>query len=54
MIVRQVLPEVLGDLMVTPKEVDRFIEDIGVLIAGGINQALHPHIDYENFYNYLH
>lgn len=53
-IVRQVLPEVLGDLMVTPKEVDRFIEDIGVLIAGGINQALHPHIDYENIYTYLH
>ncbi|WP_378953749.1 GPR endopeptidase [Pelosinus sp. sgz500959] len=54
MIVSQVLPEVLGDLMVTPKEVDRFIEDIGVLIAGGINQAIHPHIDYENIYNYLH
>lgn len=46
MIVSQVLPEILGDLMVTPKEVDRFIEDIGVLIAGGINQAIHPHIDY--------
>lgn len=53
-IVSQVLPEVLGDLMVTPKEVDRFIEDVGVLIAGGINQAIHPHIDYENIYNYLH
>lgn len=53
-IVRQVLPEVLGDLMVTPKEVDRFIEDIGVVVAGGINQAMHPHIDYENIYRYLH
>ncbi|MGL5513580.1 MAG: GPR endopeptidase, partial [Sporomusa sp.] len=27
-IVRQVLPDMLGDLMVTPKEVDRLIEDI--------------------------
>lgn len=53
-IVSQVLPEVLGDLMVTPKEVDRFIEDIGVVVAGGINQAMHPHIDYENIYQYLH
>jgi len=53
-IVSQVLPDALGDLMVTPKEVDRFIEDIGVLIAGGINQAMHPHIDYENIYKYLH
>ena len=53
-IVSQVLPETFGDLMVTPKEVDRFIEDIGVVIAGGINQAMHPHIDYENIYKYLH
>lgn len=53
-IVRQVLPEVLGDLMVTPKEVDRFIDDIAVVVAGGINQAMHPHIDYENIHTYLH
>ena len=53
-IVRQVLPETFGDLMVTPKEVDRFIEDIGVVVAGGINQAMHPQIDYENIYQYLH
>lgn len=53
-IVQQVLPEVLGDLMVTPKEVDRFIADIAVVVAGGINQAMHPHIDYENIHTYLH
>lgn len=53
MIISQVLPDVLGDLMVTPKEVDRFIEDMGVVVAGGINQAMHPHIDYENIYQYL-
>ncbi len=53
-IVRQVLPEALGDLMVTPKEVDRFIDDMAVLVAGGINQAMHPHIDYENIHVYLH
>lgn len=53
-IIRQVLPETLGDLMVTPKEVDRLIEDIAETIAGGINQALHPHIDYENIHMYLH
>ncbi len=53
-IVRQVLPEMLGDLMVTPKEVDRLIEDIADVVAGGINQAMHPHIDYENIHMYLH
>ncbi len=53
-IVRQVLPEALGDLMVTPKEVDRLIADIASVIAGGINQAMHPNIDYENIHMYLH
>lgn len=53
-IVRQVLPDMLGDLMVTPKEIDRLIQDIAHIIAGGINQALHPHIDYENIHQYLH
>jgi spore protease len=53
-IVRQVLPEVLGDLMVTPKEVDQLIQDIADVIAGGINQAMHPNIDYENIHMYLH
>jgi spore protease len=53
-IVRQVLPEALGDLMVTPKEVDRLIADIADVIAGGINQAMHPNIDYENIHIYLH
>ncbi|MDR3588566.1 MAG: GPR endopeptidase [Negativicutes bacterium] len=53
-IVNQVLPEALGDLMVTPKEVDRLIEDIAYVVAGGINQAMHPNIDYENIHMYLH
>lgn len=53
-IVRQVLPDTLGDLMVTPKEVDRLIADIADVVAGGINQAMHPGIDYENIHIYLH
>ncbi len=53
-IVRQVLPDTLGDLMVTPKEVDRLIADIAGVVAGGINQAMHPNIDYENIHMYLH
>lgn len=53
-IVSEVLPEALGDLMVTPKDVDRLIADIADVIAGGINQAMHPNIDYENIHMYLH
>ena len=51
--VNQVLPELLGDLIVTPKEVDILIEDMAEVVAGGINQALHPHIDHQNIYMYL-
>ncbi|KYZ77596.1 spore gernimation protein [Anaerosporomusa subterranea] len=53
-IIRQVLPDTLGDLMVTPKEVDRLIDDMSIVVAGGINQALHPNIDYENIHMYIH
>ncbi len=53
-IVHQVLPDTLGDLMVTPKEVDRLIADIADVVAGGINQAMHPAIDYANIHQYLH
>lgn len=53
MIVQQVLPEALGTLMVTPKEVDQLMADISKVLAGGINQALHPNIDYKNIHLYL-
>lgn len=52
-ILRQVLPETIGDLMVTPKEIDTLISDIASVVAGGINSALHPHIDYNNVHKYL-
>lgn len=52
-IVRQILPESLGNLMVTPKEVDRLIEDIAKVVAGGINEALHPKVSEENLSLYL-
>lgn len=52
-IVQQVLPEAMGDLMVTPKEIDTLISDISSVVAGGINSALHPHIDYNNIHMYL-
>ena len=40
--------------MVTPKEVDVFIEDMANLIAGGLNSALHSNIDQDNAGMYTH
>lgn len=53
LIIRQVLPETLGDLMVTPKEVDRLMDDLADVIAGGINQSLYNSFDYKNIQQYV-
>lgn len=41
-IVEDVLSPTVGDLMVTPKEIDELIADMARLVAAGINAALHP------------
>jgi spore protease len=49
---RELIHEVLSplghNLMVTPKEVDVFIEDMANLIASGLNASLHHKVDQEN------
>jgi len=48
MLVKEVLEPVGHNLLVTPKEIDEFIEDIGNIIASGLNAALHEAIDSSN------
>jgi len=43
-LIAEVLTPSVGDLMVTPKEVDVLIEDMSRIIAAGINAAVHPKI----------
>ena len=52
--VREVLSPLGHDLLVTPKEIDEFIEDIANIIASGLNAALHEDIDPENVSAYTH
>lgn len=42
----------LGELIVTPKEIDVIIDDVSQVIAGGINGALHTGIALEELFNY--
>jgi len=42
----------LGELIVTPKEIDLIINDVSQIIAGGINGALHSGIALEELFNY--
>lgn len=52
-LIHEVLYPYFGHLMVTPKEVDRLIEDISVVIADGLNVALHPGIDTKDLGRYI-
>lgn len=48
MLIHEVLAPMGHNLMVTPKEVDVFIEDMANLLANGLNAALHTTVNQEN------
>lgn len=52
--VREVLDPLGHDLLVTPKEIDQFIEDIANIIANGLNASLHEAINVDNVSAYTH
>lgn len=55
---RQLIHEVLAplghNLIVTPKEVDDYVEDIANVVANGLNAALHSSVNMENVSAYTH
>jgi spore protease len=53
-LVKEVLNPLGHDLLVTPKEIDEFIEDIANIIASGLNAALHEVVDLDNAAAYTH
>ncbi|MEF3306050.1 GPR endopeptidase [Paenibacillus sp. GYB003] len=53
-LVREVLEPVGHNLLVTPKDIDQFIEDTANIIASGLNAALHEAIDQNNVAAYTH
>ncbi|NBI29491.1 GPR endopeptidase [Chengkuizengella marina] len=53
-LVREVLNPMGHDLLVTPKEIDEFIEDIANIIANGLNASLHEAVDTDNVAAYTH
>ncbi|HHV79783.1 MAG TPA: GPR endopeptidase [Firmicutes bacterium] len=54
---RQLIYEVLdpmgANLMVTPKEIDMYIEELAVILSGALNAALHPGISEEQISQYI-
>jgi spore protease len=52
--VKEVLDPVGHNLLVTPKDIDQFVEDIANVIASGLNAALHDAVDTSNVAAYTH
>jgi spore protease len=52
--IHEVLSPLGHNLMVTPKEVDTFIDDMANVIASGLNTALHQQVDQGNSGAYTH
>lgn len=43
-VVQEALHPYVGDLMVTPKEIDLLVDDLAGVLAAGINAAVHPRV----------
>jgi spore protease len=52
-LVKEVLQPLGNDLLVTPKDIDQFMSDIGQLIADGMNDALHDQVNHQPHQSYL-
>ncbi len=53
-VLRRAAEGVLGDLVVTPREIDELVLNVAGLLADGINQALQPEVDVDTLHEYLH
>jgi spore protease len=53
-LIREVLEPLGNNLMVTPKEIDEFVDDIAKVVAIGLNLALHPGITKEEAQTLTH
>jgi len=51
--IKAVLGPELGDLHVTPKEIDFLILNLSQILSGALNIALHPAVKEEDVYRYL-
>ena len=53
-LIRKVAREPLGDLVVTPREVDDMVGRVAFVIAEGLNRALQPKLSKEEITSYSH
>lgn len=52
-LIEEVLNPYMANTIVTPKDIDVIIDDLSIIIANGLNIALHPGIDLKDVNRYL-
>lgn len=53
-LLRQVAEGFLGDMVVTPREIDEMVISVAALLSDGLNRALQPQLDADMLHSYLH
>lgn len=53
-LLRQLTDGMMGDMVVTPREIDELVLSVAEILSGGINQALHPAMDLASLHTYMH
>ena len=43
----------MANVIVTPTDIDALIDDLSIIIANGLNMALHPGIDLKDVNRYI-
>lgn len=52
-LIKEVLEPYMPNVVVTPKEIDLIIDDLSIIIANGLNMALHHGIDLQDVNRYI-
>lgn len=52
-LIEEVLNPFMGNVIVTPKDIDVIIDDLSIIVANGLNIALHPGIDIKDVNRYI-
>ena len=52
-LIKEVLNPFIGDLMVTPKDIDVIVNSLSKIIANGINMAIQPNLDMEEINKFM-
>lgn len=52
-LIKEVLNPFIGDLMVTPKDIDTIVNSLSKIIANGINMAIQPNLDMEDINKFV-